>query len=1065
MPPPPRPPRTVPIRVAGIYAAVSLLWIWFSDTALARLGGGDLGYWVSTVKGSLFVLASAGLVYALVRRDLRDLSRATTLLRAVADGSTDVMFVKDRDGKYLFVNAAAAGFVGRTVAQVLGQDDTAFFPPDEAKRIRDRDREVMASGRAETREEQLTPGGVRRTYLVMKAPYRDAAGAVVGVVGVSREITGRKAAEEDLERERTLLRTLLDTIPDKIFTKDAAGRFVLSNRGHAETVGAASDTALVGKTVFDLHPRHLAEQYHADDQRVLRDGESIFDREELIRNANGRDEWHHMIKTPLRDRDGRVVGLVGIGRNIQELKARQRALEGSEASLARAQRIAHVGDWEQDLTADRLRWSAEVYRIFGREPEGRDLRQEDFFRRVHPDDAAAVKAAVAAAVADKRTYSLDHRIVRADGEVRFVHESAEPVYDAAGRPVALVGTVQDITDRKKAERALRESEDRYRRLLDVLPTAVFVNTGGRIVFCNPAVCRLFGAADPAEVLGKTPFDLFHPDCHDLIRERIDRMKRTGEPVPGVDKKIVRRDGRTVPVHVVATPVRDRGEISLIVALYDLTERERSTGLLRSVMESVTDPIITATEAGVVVSANQATRRVFGYGPTEIVGRNVRVLLPDPRLTALTDCLGGADREFVAARKDGATFPVELTVTEFQTDGDRHVTAVVRDITARKRLEEQFRQAQKMEAVGRLAGGVAHDFNNMLTVINGYSDLLLIAMPSKDTNRASIAAIRDAGERAAGLTAQLLAFSRKTVVQPKVLDLNEVITASERLLRRLIGEDVVLTTALAPALGRIKADPTQVEQVVMNLAVNARDAMPTGGRLTIETRNAAVGGPAADDPLEPGAYVLLSVSDTGSGMTEDVKANIFEPFFTTKGPGKGTGLGLSVVYGIVTQCGGQIKIESAVGAGTTFHVWLPAVGGSEGLPAAATHHAVARGSETVLLVEDEDAVRTIARIALESQGYAVIAADSGSAAVRLAEEHRGRIDLLVSDVIMPELSGRELAEQLRATQPGLRILFMSGYTDDAVVRHGVIDGRDAFIQKPFSPLGLAKKVRAVLDGGR
>ena len=363
----------------------------------------------------------------------------------------------------------------------------------------------------------------------------------------------------------------------------------------------------------------------------------------------------------------------------------------------------------------------------------------------------------------------------------------------------------------------------------------------------------------------------------------------------------------------------------------------------------------------------------------------------------------------------------------------------------------------MEAVGRLAGGVAHDFNNLLTIISGYCELLLMSdLPVGDKRRESIATIRDAGERAARLTQQLLAFSRKAVIEPKLIDLNELVTDSVKLLRRLIGEDIILAVVTAPRPIRIKADPGQFEQVIMNLVVNARDAMPTGGRLTIETSVIS----SADS--ESSLLACLAVSDTGQGVSDEVREKIFEPFFTTKGVGKGTGLGLAVVHGVVTQNGGQITMESSVGVGTTFRIVLPLVSDSASSPVVESARFATRGTETLLLVEDDKAVRRITRISLQSQGYTVLEASDGLAGLHQAETYPGEIHLLISDVVMPEMGGRQLLDAVRKHRPGLRVLFMSGYTDDAVLLHGVVEATDAFIQKPFTPLSLARKVREVID---
>jgi len=487
-------------------------------------------------------------------------------------------------------------------------------------------------------------------------------------------------------------------------------------------------------------------------------------------------------------------------------------------------------------------------------------------------------------------------------------------------------------------------------------------------------------------------------------------------------------------------------------------RQESEDRLRRIFDHVSDALFIADDSGRILDANPAACALTGLSVEELRETPLLTVLPEsanatsiPRSLSLHN--GNVAKLNRVLQIDAAAFaPGVLVYT-------------VRDLTNQSRLEEQLAQSQKMDAVGQLAGGVAHDFNNILTVIMSYSSLLLSDFEEKDPRREDVQEISNAATRASGLTSQLLAFSRKQLLEPRVISVNSVVIGLEKLLRRLIGEDIELATTLEPDLFLIHADPGQLEQVLINLSVNARDAMPDGGRLHITTSNTELFMGHTDGRLAaaPGEYIMVAVTDTGTGMTREVQNRVFEPFFTTKLQGKGTGLGLSTVYGIVKQSGGDVWIYSEPGHGTTFKVYFPRVTDREAdAPLWEETETAVGGNETVLIVEDDASLRALSARILEGNGYTVLLARNGLEALAIADGHDGHIDLVASDVVMPKMNGRPLVEKLLESRPEMRVLFMSGYTDDEVMRRGVIDGRTAFLQKPFTPAQFAKKVRDVLD---
>jgi PAS domain S-box-containing protein len=542
---------------------------------------------------------------------------------------------------------------------------------------------------------------------------------------------------------------------------------------------------------------------------------------------------------------------------------------------------------------------------------------------------------------------------------------------------------------------------------------------------------------------------------------------------------IRADGTDYPILLSTSVIKDQaGRVMGTLGIaQDITERKETEDKLRrlaDIVESSDDAIISKSLDGTIQTWNGGAERMYEYSAVEAIGKPISIIFPDEQRDEIPMILnkvnGGEilrNFETIRARKDGKQIRIALTVSPIKDASGRIVgaSAIGRDITQSKQMEEMFRQAQKMEAVGRLAGGVAHDFNNLLSVIIGYSEMLLERAEIDGQVRKKCEEIKRAGDRAASLTRQLLAYSRQQVLEPRVLNINTCVTEMEKMLRRLIGEDIELRTSLDPTLACVKADPGQIEQVIMNLAVNARDAMPEGGKLFVETSNAELDEEYAlrHPPFIVGRYVILAVTDTGVGMSQETKAHIFEPFFTTKELGKGTGLGLSTVYGVVKQSAGYIWFYSEPGQGSVFKIYLPRVDGSEvQIRPAKSELELHRGVETVLLVEDEQSVRTLTRNLLEEGGYTVLEAKNGAHAVEIANEHYGPIHLLLTDVVMPGMNGPAVADKILPIHSKAKVLYVSGYSSSFGTQTGLVPVEANLLQKPFSRASLLRKVRNLLD---
>jgi two-component system, cell cycle sensor histidine kinase and response regulator CckA len=829
---------------------------------------------------------------------------------------------------------------------------------------------------------------------------------------------------------------------------------------------------------------------HPDDRSLFRDkaieaGVTTLrvELEYRVRRADG--QWIHIRQTmePLKAEGDAAAGPRWFN-TLQDVTLERQIEESLRASELRFRQMAeniHDVFFLQNLECSQIYYVSPAYeQIWGRTCESLYANPASWADSIHPDD---LNIAFTKLRESRNTgFDYEYRIVRPDGGVRWIHVRGFPILDDAGNPYRTAGVASDITQRKQASDELRESERRFSAMFgNVELVSLMLDREARITYCNDYLLQLTGWRRE-EVIGRDWFELFIPHGRDNLKEVFSALLADLPSASHHENEILTRSGGLRLIQWNNTVLRSAaGEVIGTASIgEDVTHRKEAEAALReseerfrATFEQAAAGMGYTTLEGRYVRVNQRFCDIVGYTRDELLARTFQdITHPDDLerdLLAQRQLLAGElqtlAREKRYLHKDGSVVWIDLTVSMLrEPSGEpKYLIAVVQDITARKQLEQELFHAQRMEGVGQLAGGIAHDFNNLLTVISGRSHLALEKLQPADPLRRDLDLIQKTAKRAAALTRQLLAFSRKQVLQPRVVDPNDMVDNSTNLLKRLIGENIELVFVPAPAIGRVRVDPGQLEQVIINLAVNARDAMPGGGRLTIETSNITLdaGYAARHVGVTSGPYVMLAVSDGGVGMDAPTRARIFEPFFTTKGPGKGTGLGLATVYGIVKQSSGHIRVYSEPGVGTVFKIYLPRTDAApEAEPSGDT--TLPRGTETILLVEDEAEVRALAREVLEGLGYTLLEATNAAEAVLIAERHVGLINLLLTDVVMPRMSGRALAEAVTAVRPETTVLFMSGYTDDAIVRHGVLEAGVQLLEKPFTLQTLAVKVRAVLD---
>jgi len=1012
------------------------------------------------------------------------LRRSEERYRAVSELTSDFAFaIRIGAGAVAleWITDAIARITGLTMDEIRTRGSWQHFVhADDLPLVR----ELLATlRRGQPLEQQvrlITKAGQIRWVQAYAVPVRDpGSGEFVRAYGAAKDITAQKAAEQALQQSEHQYRTTINALHDMIHVVDRDLRVILCNKAMTEWLAEAQmDTSVIGRTVFETFP-FLPGCVRDEYLRVFETGEMLLTEE--ITRIGERELVTETRKLPVLE-EGKVARVITVIHDITERKRAEEKLQQSEARyralIETSPDAITLADMEGRILMVNRR-GAEIQGV----ADPAELIGKQVFEMVAPDEREIALAKTREVLKTGFIQGLEYNVLRRDGTYHPVELTASLLRDAQGRPQAFIGVTRDISERKRAEHALRESEERYRRLVETSPDGItLTDLEGHILMTNQRGAEIHGYAHPAEMVGANAFDLALLGDREAAVANLQRTLESGQ-IHGVEYTVRRKDGTLCPIELTAALIRDaQGRPQSFIGLTrDITERRRAEAALwQTKMVVEHSPVILyrmRNEAGWPFEFISENVSQLGYTAAEILSGQVTFTMlvhPDDVLQVVGEMEDHAERgpdtfrrsyRVILANKRTAWLEDRVVVVRAPDGRATHLQGILLDVTENRQLEEQFRQAQKMETVGRLAGGVAHDFNNFLTAIRGYAALVYDAMRPEDPVRGDIEQVLKAAERAASLTGQLLAFSRRQIIELRPVNVNDLVMETEKMLHRLIGEDIDLVLDMTSGLELTRADPGQLAQALVNLVVNARDAMPDGGMLTIATARLALPQESVEEHpgVPPGDYITLAVSDTGVGMAPEVKAHLFEPFFTTKEAGRGTGLGLATVYGIVRQHQGHIVVRSAAGCGTTVRLYLPhSPAGAQPAPRHRSAEPLPRGCETVLVVEDEPAVRALIVRVLRSLGYNVLEAGEGNAAIQVAREHEGKIHLLLTDVVMPQMDGRMLSSLLQDAYEGLRVLYVSGYATDVLAHYGVLEEDVSLLHKPFTGSALAGKVREVLD---
>jgi PAS domain S-box-containing protein len=999
--------------------------------------------------------------------------------RDLVEHSQDLICTHDLEGRLLSANTRVSAVLGYEPDVLLKMNLRDCLVPEERGKFENYLQEIRTHGQAQGLMFVRTKTGKRRIWEYNNTLRTEGVAEPI-VRGMAHDITERKLAEDAFRESQVRLHTIIQTEPECVKVVASDGTLMEMNAAGLRMIEADSAQACVGKSVYQIVAPEHRSAFQAMTEKVCAGEDGTLEFE--IVGLKGSRRWLDTHATPLRDARGKIIGALGITRDITERKMAEEALRDSERRHRRI--LEALSDAFLLRSGGVIIYTNPAALKLFRANDPADLIGKQYLDLVHPDDRALSAEREKKYMDENLALSpREHRILALDGQVVQV-ESIGGIVKHRGE-TQIFGVFRDITERKQSEHKLYDALTFQKTLLENLNVGVLlVDAETRVIEnANPAAAKLI-AAPLEEIVGRM--------CHRFIcPAEAGRcpVVDLGQKTDVSERTLMRADGVSIPVLKSVNVFRVGGETKLLEVIVDNSERKRAEAALREseerfrlAFENANIGMCLVDTEGRLIRVNRQMCEIFGYSTAEFEGMNVNDITHPDHLDvspafiqrAKNKDIDHSEFEKTYVHKQGRLVWGHISSTLVRNvEGDpMYFISHVVDITERKRaeqerekLEAQFRQAQKMEAVGRLSGGVAHDFNNMLGVILGFTDLAITKLAADDPIRMYLEEVRTAAQRSADITRQLLAFARKQIIAPEVLDLNDTIANMLKMLRRLIGEDIDLLWKPAKDLWPVKMDPAQIDQLLANLVVNARDAIEGVGKITIETGKAEFDAHYCEthDGSIPGRHVMLAVGDDGCGMDKETLAKIFEPFFTTKEVGKGTGLGLATVYGIVKQNNGFIDVHSEPGKGTTFKIYLPRQEPQE----AATEPPrrpveVPTGTETVLLVEDEKPLLKFARMLLEQLGYTVLASGSPKEAIRMARGYANEIHLLMTDVVMPGMSGRDLCGQLEADRPGLKCLFMSGYTADVIAHQGVLDEGIHFLQKPFSREALATKIREALS---